>query len=317
MLTHNNEGLESLSLVLKTFKKHAGRPGHQGGSLPQNTYNHITPESKEALDKLLAIADDNNKLAKSILAHKKELNAALNEINQKRLGLGYDAKGVAARAELKKKEHDLWIENDAENHRVWKLIEDAQKSAFDIVKVKNPTNVKVEWEKMDKFRDKAVTEGIVALNQLTEHEMPLIRVTKGNRGQQRPTYDYHWGNGAPHGEIHLVKTSGIAHFLHEAGHHIEQTAPLASYKAQAFLEARTAGNPEVSLAKLDKTLDPTERGKFGNFVLNAYAGKIYPDGSTEIISAGIEDMFIRPIEFAQKDPDYFHFMYNVLRKDAT
>ncbi len=35
--------------------------------------------------------------------------------------------------------------------------------------------------------------------------------------------------------------------------------------------------------------------------------------ASEIVSMGVEYMYSRPIEFAAKDPDYFDFMFNLLR----
>jgi len=46
---------------------------------------------------------------------------------------------------------------------------------------------------------------------------------------------------------------------------------------------------------------------------HAYMGKRMPNGHTEIISMGIEEMYYRPAEFAKEDPDYFDFIFKVLR----
>ncbi len=42
-------------------------------------------------------------------------------------------------------------------------------------------------------------------------------------------------------------------------------------------------------------------------------GKIYPHGATEIISMGLEYIWRKPAAFAQQDPDYFQFIWGVLR----
>ena len=42
-------------------------------------------------------------------------------------------------------------------------------------------------------------------------------------------------------------------------------------------------------------------------------GKRYANGDTEIISMGLEYFYSDPLKLAKDDPDYFMFMYDVLR----
>ena len=43
-----------------------------------------------------------------------------------------------------------------------------------------------------------------------------------------------------------------------------------------------------------------------------YVGRKYPNGSTEIISKGLEVMYNDPTGFAKADPDYFDFIVDIL-----
>lgn len=44
-----------------------------------------------------------------------------------------------------------------------------------------------------------------------------------------------------------------------------------------------------------------------------YMGRVHPSGYTEVVSLGIEAMYDDPIKFAEEDPEYFKFIYGVLR----
>ena len=43
-----------------------------------------------------------------------------------------------------------------------------------------------------------------------------------------------------------------------------------------------------------------------------YVGKHYADGSTEIISMGLEKLYKDPVKFAQDDPEYCAFLVGIL-----
>ena len=87
-----------------------------------------------------------------------------------------------------------------------------------------------------------------------------------------------------------------------------------------FLERRCAGQPVQSLAKLFPRhgYDKDEIVKDGGFQKTfgkdggLYVGKIYKDGSTEVISMGLEQLYKNPTKFAQTDPDYYKFMLGIL-----
>jgi len=127
--------------------------------------------------------------------------------------------------------------------------------------------------------------------------------------------------------------------VHELGHVLESNNPQLHEAAVKFLAKRTAGEKLESLKKVTGfrygAQEKTRKDKF----INAYMGKDYtpqyfqelrkqvPKGEipveyytdpkinqyTEIISMGLEYMHSQPHVLAEKDPEYFDFMYNVLR----
>lgn len=132
--------------------------------------------------------------------------------------------------------------------------------------------------------------------------------------------------------------------VHEMTHAWENLDPKAHKAAVAFLQKRTAGEKPVFLqdllpndgygseeiVKVDKFENPytgrlytwatydrfksKERQQLSTN--NALAEDITPHirpGSTEILSMGVERMYDDPIGFAKQDPEYFEFVYNVMK----
>ena len=113
---------------------------------------------------------------------------------------------------------------------------------------------------------------------------------------------------------------------HEMGHHLESN-PAVRAAANRFLDRRlaAAGTQDVSLSEtlvgygygkseignkdhFDQLWDDPENPGYAY-----YAGKRYKaSGETEIISMGLEQLYIDPVAFARKDPDYFSFITSVL-----
>ena len=50
-----------------------------------------------------------------------------------------------------------------------------------------------------------------------------------------------------------------------------------------------------------------------NKFFEVYCGKQYSDGSTEILSMGIEELVTDPVKFYSKDPEYFRFVLMLIR----
>lgn len=120
--------------------------------------------------------------------------------------------------------------------------------------------------------------------------------------------------------IHTPPGSNVETFVHELGHHIEAIMPEVFDAVHAFIEKRIGGErpQELRLLFPGPVFGAGEMGRKDRFDLffsktdAYYVGKVYNDGSTEIVSMGLKALHDDPIGFAQKDPDYFRFMIGIL-----
>lgn len=134
--------------------------------------------------------------------------------------------------------------------------------------------------------------------------------------------------------VRLTQYSGAATMVHELGHWLEDMEPEVFEAVTAFLDRRTQGEAPVNLSKWDKGYKAHEKTRPDKFMA-PYMGKVYereekvsiplPDGrlevqtvsrrwASEIISMGLEYFYSKPAEFATNDPDYFDFIYNLVRQ---
>lgn len=116
------------------------------------------------------------------------------------------------------------------------------------------------------------------------------------------------------GFINVGASERPAIIFHEVGHHLEYSNPALKESANAFLEKRSSGKIQT-LRKItgSKAYKADEVAVIDNFV-DPYVGKKYENGSTEVISMGLE-RFSTPEEmqkFRDKDPEHFHYILGVL-----
>jgi hypothetical protein len=129
---------------------------------------------------------------------------------------------------------------------------------------------------------------------------------KARRGGGRAYYDRM--------AIVLSRGTGERVVIHEAGHWLEDLDPEVHRKALEFYDRRTQGEQVEWLGPGYSRWEVTRRDKF----LSDYMGKEYKDRrgeryATEIISMGMEYMWDDPVRLATEDPDYFDFIFEVLR----
>jgi len=127
-------------------------------------------------------------------------------------------------------------------------------------------------------------------------------------------YATDWGNDVTHSGQIVLANDAHRVAVHELGHHIEFRNPEVKARAIAFLDRRTAGESARPLAEITNNSNyrAGEVAQADRFP-SPYMGKRYNDGSTEIISMGLEYFYSDPLKLAKDDPDYFMFMYDVLR----
>jgi hypothetical protein len=109
--------------------------------------------------------------------------------------------------------------------------------------------------------------------------------------------------------VNLSAKSGQRTVVHELGHWLEDINPDVHRKALEFYDRRTSGEELRWLGKGHARSEVTRRDKF----ISPYMGKDYNRTATEIVSMGMEYFSENPVTFAKEDPDYFDFIFNLLR----
>ena len=131
------------------------------------------------------------------------------------------------------------------------------------------------------------------------------------------------GRGVDDRSFYLPKqqTTVIAPFystspqvVHELGHALESSNPAVGNAVRDFYKKRTLGLRAEKMADIlpndgYAAKELTKRDGFWK----PYTGKVYSDGSTEVLSMGLQHMYQTPIEFAAADPEHFEFIMTILR----
>jgi predicted secreted Zn-dependent protease len=119
--------------------------------------------------------------------------------------------------------------------------------------------------------------------------------------------------------IHINKDTSVSVIVHEIVHDIEYSHPDVSRKTKAFLAKRANGEQPKPLRVLtgNKAFGRTEIAYEDEWKKRGgshYMGKVYDRASTELLTMGIERMLADAKSFAEKDPEYFRFMLEILRR---
>jgi hypothetical protein len=115
------------------------------------------------------------------------------------------------------------------------------------------------------------------------------------------------------GDIYVAPDARPATFAHELGHTFEHNSYETKNKVRAFRKRRVGDERLQSLKKVTGiNYDADEMCRPDQFI-DAYMGKYYQGGSTEILSMGLEYLTYSPTKLLAKDTDYFDFMVDLLR----
>jgi hypothetical protein len=126
------------------------------------------------------------------------------------------------------------------------------------------------------------------------------------------------------GRIFMSSSAETRVYVHELAHALEFRDKRWAAKAQAFLRKRTKGEKLRKLEELhpDRGYGSDEVTKPDKF-FHPYCGKYYVHGkgavlegemyATEILSMGMEQMYVDPVGFAAKDPGHFELVLSLLR----
>ena len=115
------------------------------------------------------------------------------------------------------------------------------------------------------------------------------------------------------GALNMSSTAAPRAWAHEIGHVIETHGGLTK-QAQTFLDRRAKGEKVRPLKKFKgmEHYAKDEKGRQDKFI-NAYIGKHYVSGHTEVLSMGMEYLYTNPVDFFKKDPDMFKFVVAAMR----
>lgn len=126
-------------------------------------------------------------------------------------------------------------------------------------------------------------------------------------------------------QVHVSKTTRPQILPHEIGHVIENSTPRIRRAAKQFRDERVkrAGTKDVKMRDLVKGKSSYSDDEVGNVdgflklfddnkVKAAYTSKTYTNGTTEIISTGLELLYQNPVKFARDDPEFFKFITGIL-----
>ena len=141
--------------------------------------------------------------------------------------------------------------------------------------------------------------------------------------------------------IFVSRDEDIRTIIHELGHQLEDNTPWIKNMVKKWMQERLDKGRKALEDKLKKTTDPTKREgimqkllkytmrplnkiyktkqydswevAFEDDFLDAYVGKVYERGSTEIVSMGLERMYHNPVQFQRSDPDHFDLMLRILK----
>jgi hypothetical protein len=163
--------------------------------------------------------------------------------------------------------------------------------------------------RVDAKRAAVWQRGIDVLRRLVPPDVldGFVTEIKANRGQRA---FYRTGDGA-----FISKHDDFGTVVHELGHAIEYYRPEILRQSIAWRESRTIGEREVTMRSLFprsgyKASERTKKDKF----FSPYVGKTeYGSTASEVLSMGLEAMANDPIDFAEKDPDMFDYIFSVLR----
>lgn len=159
---------------------------------------------------------------------------------------------------------------------------------------------------------RAVPEGLEAVRAMVGKGL-VDKLTHDVNYKATPGRAYYQSNG-----IFLFGLEKHQTVVHEMGHWLENKVPAFRRAVHDFYAQRTKGDRLEKLRDLtgNKGYRPDEVAKKDKWI-NVYMGKWYGTASvqadTEILSMGLELMYADAHKLAQQDPEFFDFIYGLIR----
>ncbi|MCI0390319.1 MAG: hypothetical protein MOB07_16335 [Acidobacteria bacterium] len=137
------------------------------------------------------------------------------------------------------------------------------------------------------------------------------------------TITVYFGIDRPHYQadgVYLDFMSRARTVAHELGHWLEEASPTVRTEILNFYAQRTQGDLLERLMDLDPNgnYEPDENAKKDRF-RDPYVGKLYMNArgvqyASEVMSMALQYFYERPLSFAKDEPEFFDFIYELLRK---
>lgn len=238
-----------------------------------------------------------------------EYRAALREIGDS-VRAGFNTTDPAESALLKKRE-------DSARRRAKKAISDKAKAmrALLFVDKADAATVGVDYQG-DAAKMKSIKQGADDFNRLVGRGLVDGLRVRASKAKGRAFHQT--GRG-----IFITRTNKAYVVVHELGHWLEDQRPDIHAKIVAFYARRTSNDKLERLKDLEPgagydAQEVTKKDKF----INPYVGKWYVDATgnqraSEILSMGLEYLHRDPAWLAQKDPDFFDFIYGLIRDENS
>ena len=238
-------------------------------------------------------------------------------------------KELEAAKPFEEKRNEIYATFESVNKRRATIRDSQRAEILDALAIEEPaarTTVKMDLPARnrtldpEKFKEAAeFLSRVVGLKPGGTLEVPVLSTGRGR--------SFHYGlagaaeDNSSRKRAYLRGTSGkininpqdrrVSVIAHETGHLIEDRFEGVTIDVRNFYERRTAGENTKKLGKGYGKDEITRKDKF----IAKYTGKEYGPSSrsSEVLSMGIQHLFEDPIGFAQKDPDHFEFIVDVLR----
>jgi hypothetical protein len=195
---------------------------------------------------------------------------------------------------------------------------DAEAAKANASKVKMPRRSKNQPHEGSMYRSELAT-----LYQLTDNQVGTLEklyYKEPRAFAAKPGIRYRGEPNDTTGRINVGRKPSwqaqVQTLYHEYGHHLEFSREDYAEAARQWVQSRATSTTPVRLKTLvpGSGYGPDEKA-FPDKFINPYVGKWYGDGSTEVISMGLEQFATPELmqRFYENDPDHFFLILGMLR----
>lgn len=189
--------------------------------------------------------------------------------------------------------------------RLRELHNQEREATAKLLQVENPAKFEVKLQGFGKTTLSKVRQAVEEFRKFVSLDLQGKTASLARNPRRRDYY-------SPTQKTAFVK-GDTAVVIHELGHWLEDTVPEHFAAIMDFYRARTAGEQAIPLSRAtgNRGYSFFEVTKVDRF-MHPYMGKVYPNAS-EITSMALQYFYERPLEFAEKDPEMFDLIYNLVR----